>query len=68
MDDLSVYSCDIQNHLQHLGFIQKKNEKSRTYTQAKQIKFLKNGVAFLGHIVPAEGISIVPERLEAIQG
>ena len=57
IDDILVYSSSSEEHAEHL----------RTVLQIlRECQFWLNKVAFLGHVISAEGISVDPQKIEAI--
>jgi hypothetical protein len=61
MDDLLVYSCSMEEHLGHLKAVFHRLEKAEFKVHLAQPE-----IKFLGHVLSAEGIKILPERVEAI--
>ena len=57
IDDILVYSGSPEEHAEHL----------RTVLQIlRECQFWLDKVAFLGHVISAEGISVDPQKIEAI--
>ena len=56
IDDILVYSKDLENHDTHLQVVLKTLRKEQLYAKLSKCEFLLNEVSFLGHIVSKEGI------------
>jgi hypothetical protein len=67
MDDLVVYSSSLEEHVQHLqeGFT--RLEKAGFTLNPEKLRLAQEQIPFLGHLVSSQGISILPERVEAIR-
>jgi hypothetical protein len=66
MDDLVVYSSSFEEHLGHLRQIFARLEKTGITLNQDKLHLAQQEITFLGHLVSARGIRILPERLEAI--
>jgi hypothetical protein len=66
MDDLVVYSSSFEEHLQHLKEVFARLEKAG-FTLNQKLRLAQLEIPFLGHLVSAQGIRILPERVEAIR-
>ena len=67
LDDLTVYSQNHHDHLQHLRKVFLKCRRYGISLNPKKSQFALNEGKLLGHIVSAEGVKIDPVRVEAIQ-
>ena len=67
LDDILVYSTDMENHLEHLRSLFEKLRKADLKLKEFKCNFLKKHIQYLGHIVSGEGITPLPEKLESIQ-
>jgi ribonuclease HI len=56
----------MQEHEQHLRVVLEKLRKHRLYAKFSKCEFWLERVAFLGHILTAEGIAVDPEKVEAV--
>ena len=65
IDDILVYSKSWEEHEQHLRIILKLRDH-QLYTKFSKYEFWLDKVAFLGHVVSKEGITIDPKKIEAI--
>ncbi|KAL0440034.1 UNVERIFIED_CONTAM: Retrovirus-related Pol polyprotein from transposon.6 [Sesamum latifolium] len=66
IDDILVYSPDIQEHEMHLRLVLQTLKDKELYAKFSKCEFWLNRVAFPGHVLPAEGISVDPKKVEAI--
>jgi hypothetical protein len=67
MDDLVVYSSSFEEHLVHLREIFARLEKAGFTLNQEKLHLARQEITFLGHLVSAQGIRILPERVEAIR-
>ena len=66
IDDILVYSKSIAEHEQHLRMILHILRDRRLYAKLKKCEFWLSSVAFLGHIISVDGVSIDPHKVETI--
>jgi hypothetical protein len=66
MDDLVVYSSSFTEHLEHLRKIVARLEKAGFTLNRDKLHLAQQEISFLGHSVSAQGIRVLPERVEAI--
>ena len=66
IDDILVYSPDEEEHAKHLKLVLHKLREERLCAKYSKCEFWLKQVAFLGHVVSWEGISVDPKKLEAI--
>jgi hypothetical protein len=66
IDDILVYSKSIQEHEQHLRVVLERLRIHRLYAKFSKCEFWLKRVAFLGHILTAEGVAVDPEKVEAV--
>ena len=62
IDDILIYSKSAEEHEQHLRVVL---EKLRAHKFSK-CEFWLEKVAFLGHVLTAEGVAVDPEKVEAV--
>ena len=67
MDDLVVYSRSREEHMQHLKEVFTRLEKAGLTLNRDKLQLAKQEIPFLGHLISAQGIRILPERVEAIR-
>ena len=67
LDDILVFSPDMETHLKHLRSLYEKLRKADLKLKEVKCNFLKKHIQYMEHIVSGEGITPVPEKLESIQ-
>nr|GEX79369.1 putative reverse transcriptase domain-containing protein [Tanacetum cinerariifolium] len=66
IDDILVYFKSKEEHEQHLQIMLEILRQKKLYTKFLKCEFWLQQVAFLGHIVSADGITMDPSKVEAI--
>ena len=66
IDDIVVYSSDPEEHAEHLRTVLQILRERQLYSKLSKCQFWLDKVAFLGHVISAEGISVDPQKIEAI--
>jgi hypothetical protein len=66
IDDILIYSKSAQEHEQHLRVVLEKLRTHILYAKFSKCEFWLEKVAFLGHILTAEGVAVDPEKVEAV--
>ena len=66
IDDILVYSSNESKHEEHLRIVLGTLRKHQLYAKFSKYEFWLSQVAFLGHVISAEGISMDPTKIEAI--
>ncbi|GJU11987.1 putative reverse transcriptase domain-containing protein [Tanacetum coccineum] len=66
IDDILVYSKSEEEHEQHLRIVLEILRQKKLYAKFSKCEFWLQRVAFLGHIVSADGIIMDPSKVEAI--
>ena len=66
IDDILIYSGSGKEHAEYLRIILQTLREHRLYAKLSKCPFWLDSVAFLGHIVSAEGISMDPQKVEGI--
>ena len=66
IDDILVYSGSPEEHAEHLRTILQILRKRQLYAKFSKCQFWLDKVAFLGHVISAKGISVDPQKIEAI--
>ena len=66
IDDILVYSHTMEEHELHLKIVLEKLKEKRLYAKFSKCKFCLGKVAFLGHVMSEERISIDPSKVEAV--
>ena len=63
LDDILVYSPDMETHLEHLRQLFMKLREANLKLKEVKCNFLKKHIQYLGHIVSGEGITPMPEKI-----
>ena len=66
IDDILVYSGSREKHAEHLRIVLETLREHQLYAKLSKCQFWLDRVAFLRHIISAEGISVDPQKIEAI--
>nr|GEU92730.1 retrotransposon protein, putative, Ty3-gypsy subclass [Tanacetum cinerariifolium] len=65
-DQLQVYSKTKEEHEEHIRIVLGTLRQEKLYTKFSKCEFWLGHVAFLGHIVSADGITMHPAKVKAI--
>ena len=66
IDDILVYSCSPEEHAEHLRIVLQILRELQLYAKFSKCQFWLDKVAFLGHVISAEGVSVDPQKIEDI--
>ena len=66
LDDILVYSKNEKEHEKHLRLTLKLLREHQLYAKLSKCDFYRDRSQYLGHIISEEGISVDPEKIEAI--
>ena len=66
VDDLIIFSKNVSEHLGHLEEIVKIHARAGMKIKLRKCKIFANSVNYLGHMITAEGIQMVPKYVEKI--
>ena len=64
--DILIYSQSKDEHEDHLRIVLQALKDHQLYAKFRKCEFWLIEVKFLGHVVSASGVSIVPEKVEAV--
>ncbi|GJP43304.1 hypothetical protein CLOM_g2785 [Closterium sp. NIES-68] len=67
LDDILVYSHEMQQHVEHLRRVFEILRRERFYVKLSKSDFALEKVQFLGHIVSAQGVHVDPKKIEAVR-
>nr|GEU96101.1 putative reverse transcriptase domain-containing protein [Tanacetum cinerariifolium] len=67
IDDILVYSKDIEEHEKHLKIILELFKKERLYAKFLKCDFWLDSIQFLGHVIDCSGVHVDPAKIEAIK-
>ena len=66
IDDILIYSKSKEDHEGHLRLVLQVLEEKKLYAKLKKCEFWLDSVAFLGHVISKDGISVDPKKVEAV--
>ena len=66
IDDILVYSRSREEHEGHLRTVLRVLQDRELYAKLSKCEFWMSEVAFLGHIVSAEGVMVDPAKIESV--
>ena len=66
INDILVYSGSPEEHAEHLRTVLQILRECQLYTKFSKCHFWLDKVYFLGHVISEEGISVDPQKIEAI--
>ena len=66
IDDILIYSRSEEEHAQHLRIVLETLRRHHLYAKFSKCAFWLSSVGFLGHVVSSRGISVDPQKIEAI--
>ena len=65
-DDIFIYSRSEEEHEDHLRVVLQLLRDHQLYAKFSKCKFWLTEVRFLGHVVSTSGVSVDPEKVEAV--
>ena len=66
IDDILVYSGSLEEHSEHLRIVLQTLREWQLYAKLSKCQFWLDRVAFLGHMISVEGVSVDPHKIEAV--
>jgi len=66
IDDILVYSNNIEDHRQHVREVLELLRKNQLYAKASKCELFKSRVEFLGHVIDDSGLHMMEDKVEAI--
>jgi len=66
IDDIIVFSPDVESHLEHLKIILKKLQDAGLYAKLEKCEFCVPFLDFLGHRISSDGILMDPKKVSSI--
>ena len=66
IDDILLYSGSSEEHSEHLRIVLQTLKEWQLYAKLSKCQFLLDRVTFLGHVISAEGVSVDPQKIEAV--
>ena len=66
IDDILVYLGSSEEHSEHLRIVLQTLRERQLYAKLSKCQFWLDKVAFLGHVISAEGVSVDPHKIKAV--
>ena len=66
IDDILVYSGSSEEHSEHLRIVLQTLKERQLYAKLSKCRFWLDRVAFLGHVISDEGVSMDSQKIEAV--
>jgi len=66
IDDILLYSMCDEEHEGHLRLVMQTLRVHQLYAKFNKCKFWLTHIAFLGHVISGEGISVDPSKIETV--
>ncbi|XP_040361820.1 uncharacterized protein LOC121049220 [Rosa chinensis] len=66
IDDILVYSKSEELHAEHLNIVLETLRLLQLYAKFSKCEFWLDQVTFLGHVITAAGVSVDPQKVEAV--
>ena len=66
IDDILIYSKSVEEHKNHLRLVLQLLQEKKLYAKLKKCECWLESVAFLGHVISKDGISIDSKKVEAV--
>ena len=67
VDDILIYSKSEEVHEEHLRIVLETLRREKLYAKLSKCAFWLKSISFLGHIISEEGISVDPEKIQAVK-
>ena len=67
LDDIFIYSRTREEHLLHVEEVLKELDKQKLYLKPSKCEWMKSEVEFLGHRIGREGLSVDPQKIDAVK-
>ena len=66
IDDILIYFRDQDEHVEHLRVVFEILREHQLYMKLSKYEFWLSEIQFLGHVIPAHGITVHPIKIEGI--
>jgi hypothetical protein len=66
IDDILVFSKTAEEHEEHLRIVMGKLRQQQLYAKFSKCEFWMEEIAFLSHVLSAEGVAVDPSKIEAV--
>ncbi len=66
LDDILIFSCSLQEHVQHVKQLLQRLLENGLYVKAEKCAFHAQSDLFLGYILSSEGVRMDPAKVQAV--
>jgi hypothetical protein len=66
IDDILIFSKTMEEDEEHIRLVLEKLRSNQLYAKFSKCKFWLTEVAFLGHVISAGGVSVVPSKVKDV--
>ena len=66
IDDILIYSRTEEQHAEHLRLVLETLKQHQLFAKFSKCQFWLTSIAFLGHVVSGSGISVDPQKIQAV--
>jgi hypothetical protein len=66
IDDILVYSKNVEDHVEHLRVVLTRLKEHKMYAKFSKCEFWLKKVPFLGHILSKDGILVDPSKVQEV--
>ena len=67
LEDVLVYSANLEEHAEHLRKILERLQEQRLYAKASKCEMMKTSVEFLGQQITSDGMTPTEAKLKAVR-
>ena len=67
IDDILIYSKTEEEHAEHLRIVLETLRREKLYAKLSKCEFWMKSISYLGHVVSEEGISVDPNKVQAVK-
>ncbi|GJX40323.1 putative reverse transcriptase domain-containing protein [Tanacetum coccineum] len=67
IDDILIYSCNKEEHANHLRIILELLKKEKLYAKFSKCDFWIRIVQFIGHLINSQGLHVDPAKIKAVK-
>ena len=61
-----MYSGSLEEHSEHMRIVLQALRERQLYAKLSKCQFWLDSVAFLGHMISVEGVSVDPQKIEVV--
>ncbi|KAF0889956.1 hypothetical protein E2562_034412 [Oryza meyeriana var. granulata] len=65
-DDILIYSASLTEHLRHVRAVLTVLHQHRLFVKRSKCAFGVDSIAYLGHIISAQGVAMDPDKVQAV--